>query len=80
MLRLLSKSYTNISEKDLCNYLGVDSNEAAHYGQQLGWAYDSNTAFYTTSRRVFEQEFRSRKNGLNTLQTLTDRTLFLELE
>lgn len=80
MLRLLSKSYTNISDKDLCSYLGTDSNEASQFVQQFGWNFDSSTGFYTTSRRVFDQEFRSKRSGLNTLQTLTDRTLFLELE
>jgi COP9 signalosome complex subunit 8 len=78
---LLTKSYTTISLSDTCSFLGLNEQDATQYVHNLHWTYDPNTKFFTPNKDfLFTQQVQAQKqSGTHTLNSLSDKTVFLEL-
>jgi COP9 signalosome complex subunit 8 len=78
---LLTRAYTSISSTDAASFLGLTEDDTQRYVQQLHWSFDTNTRFYTPNKDflVAQQVQQQRQSGLQTLQGLADKTVFLEI-
>jgi len=78
---LLTRAYTSISASDASSFLGLDEQQTSEYAARLHWSYDANTKFYSPNKDflVAQQAQQQRQAGIQTLQGLADKTVFLEL-
>ena len=78
---LLTRAYTSISSVDVASFLGLSEQEAQQYVSPLQWTFDANTKFYTPNKDflVAQEVQQQRSSGIQTLQGIADKTVFLEL-
>lgn len=80
--KLLTTAYTSISASDVSLYLGMNEQDVTKYVAPLQWTYDDSTKFWTPNKDFLtaQQVQEQRSSGIQTLQGLAEKTVFLELD
>ncbi|KAL9641544.1 hypothetical protein ABK040_013465 [Willaertia magna] len=78
-LELIARAYSNISTEDLLKYLGVnDQNTLNQLVAPFNWVFDNVNQLYIPDKKTIKAP--EPKTGLEAIKSITQRTVFLELE
>jgi hypothetical protein len=76
MLQLVSRAYINISLADFSDYLGTSQDEAKVIAGKLNWNFDQQ---YLEPKPIDSKKKLSLQSSLDTLSSLSQKVLFLEI-